>query len=88
MACGTPVCSTPVGGVPDVVKEGETGFLLDDEASPEKTAERVEDAVENTDLAEMSANARDFVVENYSFDAVVEEYRRVFEGVVGNRGSD
>jgi glycosyltransferase involved in cell wall biosynthesis len=88
MACGTPVCSTPVGGVPDVVKDGETGFLLESDASPEKTAERIEDIMENTNLADMSDTARDFVVENYSFDAVVEEYRRVFEGVVGDRGSD
>ena len=88
MACGTPVCSTPVGGVPDVVKDGETGFLLDAKASPEKTAKRVEEVVENANLAEMSAKAREFVVDNYSFDAVVEEYRRVFESVVGDRGSD
>ena len=88
MACGTPVCSTPVGGVPDVVEDGETGFLLDAKASPEKTAKRVEEVVENANLAEMSAKAREFVVDNYSFDAVVEEYRRVFESVVGDRGSD
>lgn len=88
MACGTPVCSTPVGGVPDVVMGGETGYLLDSDASPEDTAERLEDIVENTDLAEMSASARDFVVENYSFDAVVDEYRRVFESVSSDRGSD
>lgn len=88
MACGTPVCSTPVGGVPDIVKDSETGFLLDDDASPKDIAERIEDAVEDADLAEMSDSARDFVAENYSFDAVVEEYRRVFRNVAGDRGSD
>jgi len=88
MACGTPVCSTPVGGVPDVVKDDETGFLLDADASPEETAKRIEDIMENAELAEMSEDACDFVVENYSIDAVVEEYRRVFESVVGDRGSD
>jgi glycosyltransferase involved in cell wall biosynthesis len=88
MACATPVCSTPVGGVPDVVKNGKTGFLLDSDVFPEETAERIEDIMENSNLAEMSDSARDFVAENYSFDAVVEEYRRVFEGVVGDRGSD
>ena len=29
MACGTPVVSTRVGGVPEVVEDGKTGFLTD-----------------------------------------------------------
>ena len=30
MACGTPVLCTSVGSVPDIIKNGENGFLLDD----------------------------------------------------------
>jgi len=29
MACGTPVIAAPVGAIPDIVKEGLTGFLLE-----------------------------------------------------------
>lgn len=29
MACGTPVVGTPVGGVPDIVEDGKTGFVVD-----------------------------------------------------------
>ena len=31
MACGTPVIAFPKGSVPEVVADGETGFLVEDE---------------------------------------------------------
>ena len=78
MACGTPVCATPVGGIPDVVHDGETGWLLT-EASPAGMAARIENVVRNSDnLVATSQTARSYVVENYSFDVVVKAYRSVF----------
>jgi glycosyltransferase involved in cell wall biosynthesis len=82
MACGTPVCATPVGGIPDVVKHGETGFLFEED-DPRSIAKQIDSIVREEDLDEMSASAREFVVENYSFEVVVREYERVFEDVLG-----
>jgi glycosyltransferase involved in cell wall biosynthesis len=78
MACGTPVCATPVGGIPDVVHDGETGWLLT-EASTAEMAARIEDVVRNSDeLAATSQTARSYVKKNCSFDVVVKAYRSVF----------
>jgi glycosyltransferase involved in cell wall biosynthesis len=33
MACGTPVIAFRTGSVPEVVDDGETGFVVDDEAA-------------------------------------------------------
>lgn len=80
LACGTPVYATPVSGVPDVVRDGETGFLMR-EKEPEAIAERVEEALDDGGMAKMSENARELAVEEYSFEAAVERYKKILEDV-------
>jgi hypothetical protein len=41
MACGTPVIATPRGSVPEVIADGETGWIVDVESYPEEAAERL-----------------------------------------------
>lgn len=76
MACGTPVAATPVGGIPDVVEDGKTGIHIRSD-DPSTIADRIETTLMEGDLAGMSETARRFVVDNYSFDVVVEKYERV-----------
>src|SRR5690242_6064446 len=42
MACGTPVVAYPFGSVPEVVDEGQTGFMVTDENEAVKALEKVE----------------------------------------------
>lgn len=86
MACGTPVAATPVGGIPDVVADGETGILFPDD-DPYAVDERIETALRDEGgLERMSENARQFVVNNYAFDVVVEKYKRVFRETMERTG--
>lgn len=41
MACGTPVIAYPFGSVPEVVDEGQTGFIVNDEDQAVKALEKV-----------------------------------------------
>lgn len=41
MACGTPVIAFPEGAAPEVIEDGRTGFLCDDEAEMAEAASRV-----------------------------------------------
>jgi glycosyltransferase involved in cell wall biosynthesis len=80
-ACGTPVFATPVSGVPDVVREEETGFLMREE-DPEAIANRVQEILARDDLSEISANARSLAENEFSFDRTVQRYREMFEAIV------
>lgn len=77
-ACGTPVYATPVAGVPDVVREGETGFLME-ELDSERIVDDVVDILTREDLPEISNNCRQLIEQEYSFDASVDRYRQILQ---------
>jgi len=76
LACGTPVLATPVSGVPDVVRDGETGFLLE-RTDPEAIEAQIRTVLDREDLPEVSAAGRELVEDEYSFEAARERYRDV-----------
>jgi len=78
MACGTPVLATPVGGIPDVIKDGETGFIMENN-SPECIAKNIVRVLEYPDLNKVTKNARKLIEEKYTYKAAVERYRRIFK---------
>ncbi|MFB6180428.1 MAG: glycosyltransferase family 4 protein [Candidatus Nanohalobium sp.] len=76
LSCGTPVLSTNVGSIPDVVTE-DIGEVVE----PEEV-EELRKGLENLfdrDLEEMSGRCRKKALEEYSWDSVVEKTERVYE---------
>ena len=80
MACGTPVLATPVGGVPDLVKDGQTGFILEDN-TPECIADGVITALSSKNLEEMVKNARELIEGEYAYGAMVGKCRAALEEI-------
>jgi len=78
MACGTIVLATPVGGIPDIIREGETGFIMENN-SPECIAENAIRVLGNQNLNQISENARILIEQKYTYQAAVERYRSIFE---------
>jgi glycosyltransferase involved in cell wall biosynthesis len=74
MACGTIVVATPVGGVPDLIKDGETGFIISDN-TPEGIAKIIIKALKYPNLDEVAKNARALIEREYNYEAVVERYK-------------
>jgi alpha-maltose-1-phosphate synthase len=87
MACETAVVASRVGGIPEVVAEGETGLLVDyDEADPRGLerglAEAVNRLAADPALAERLGRAgRERAVAEFGWDAVARETVRVYEAV-------
>lgn len=80
MACGTPVAANPVSGVPDIVIQDETGFLLTS-LDVDYVVEEIEDVFRSGDFEEVSRNCRELIESRYSFDAAVERYREILGSI-------
>jgi len=80
MACGTPVLATPVGGIPDVIKDSETGFIMENN-SLGCIAENVMRVLEYPDLEKIIKNARELVEREFTYAAAVGRYKRILESI-------
>jgi N-acetyl-alpha-D-glucosaminyl L-malate synthase BshA len=87
MACGVPVVGSRIGGLPEVIVDGETGFLCsphDVGCMRELVLALLNDENRRRDVG---AAARKRAVEKFSRERVVDEYiaayQRLLEGVPG-----
>ena len=71
-ACGVPVLGSNRGGIPEVIADQETGYLIP-AANPDAICQRISDLLNNTALREqMSRAARDRALSLFSLDQQVE----------------
>ncbi len=80
MACGTPVLATPVGAIPDVITDNETGFIMASN-SPECIVKNVIRVLEHSNTEMIVENAKVLVEREFTYVAAVERYRRILANV-------
>lgn len=87
-AVGCPSIGTRIGGIPELIRPNETGWLVD-EGNPDQLAKQILEAANNrTRLREMGQNARTLVEETFTIEAHTRQMIEVWEqcreeGVVG-----
>ncbi|HEX9017281.1 MAG TPA: glycosyltransferase family 4 protein, partial [Chloroflexota bacterium] len=86
MACETPVLVTRVGGMPELVPEGEVGFVVPPN-DPRALGERIRFLHDNLDVAaRMGRNAREHALANFTWDKVARDSLRHYQEMSAVRG--
>jgi glycosyltransferase involved in cell wall biosynthesis len=80
MACGTPVLATPVGAIPDLIKDGETGFIMENNL-PECIAKNVIRALNHPNLEKIAENARKLVEKEFTYATTMKRYRKILDNL-------
>jgi glycosyltransferase involved in cell wall biosynthesis len=85
MACEVPVIASRVGGIPEVVTDGETGFLSE-VGDIEKMADDAARLLANKKLrTEMGLRARESAISRYRTDVVIPQYIGFYERVLAQK---
>jgi glycosyltransferase involved in cell wall biosynthesis len=88
MACEVPVVASRVGGIPEVVTDGETGFLSEI-GNVEKMSEDAARILSDDDLRrEMGGRARKSAIARYSTELVIPKYIEFYERVLKRSESE
>ncbi|MCZ6878530.1 MAG: N-acetyl-alpha-D-glucosaminyl L-malate synthase BshA, partial [Acidobacteria bacterium] len=85
MSCGVPVIGTSIGGLPEVVVDGETGFLLpvgDVSGMAKKALELLSQAER---YAAFQKRARERVASSFDSQLIIPQYEAFYEEVLNER---
>ena len=80
LACGTPVIASRVGGLPSIIRDGVTGYLIPWHC-PEPFTERLELLLANEALAKSLGLAGRTSAAKFSWAIVAEQIREVYESL-------
>jgi len=78
MACGTPVLASPVGGVPEIIQDGVTGFLLVN-TSPQEIAKKVLELIDNLPVLEKVSMNASSKIKKFKFEKTVQQWKQCLE---------
>jgi len=82
MAAGLPVVASRIGGVIDIIEENKTGILFESGNSNDLALQISSCLARPETLKKMGKQARDYVLTQYSFEAIATQYVAVYRDLL------
>ena len=80
-----PIVATKVGGIPELMKDNETGFLVE-KGNAEELIEKLSLLINDKEKRENMGNSgRKFVEENFSWDKITKEFVKDLENIMNKK---
>ncbi len=73
-----PVIATNVGGIPELMKDGKTGFLIE-KGNAEDLKEKISLILDKTISEKMGSEGRKFVIENFDWKIIAKRFKETLE---------
>jgi len=84
LACGTPVIATNVGGIPEIIDDGETGYLVSPE-SPKEMAQKAAELLRDRKLySHMQKTGIECVLNNFTLEKMFDSYLSLYEKIISS----
>jgi glycosyltransferase involved in cell wall biosynthesis len=81
-SCGIPAIGSRVGGIPECIKENETGLLFETE-NIEELREKLTELINNPEKREkFGKSARELIIKNFSTSKMVEDTKTLYKRVI------
>jgi glycosyltransferase involved in cell wall biosynthesis len=88
MACGLPVLTTPVAGIPDMVTEGENGSFISIPIDERELANKIAHFMKEIDTVKMGKANMLKVSQNYTWDIIGSKISDVYGQVLDRRRNE
>jgi glycosyltransferase involved in cell wall biosynthesis len=82
-ASGLPIVATRVGGIPEIVIDGQTGFLVPPQNPPALAQAMLKMMALPTGVRQaMGIQGRIYTQEHYGFDKILDEWEKIYENLI------
>jgi len=79
-ASGLAVIGSRKGGIPEIIKDGETGLLINDPEDPKEIADKIESLITNpAKISSFGRAARKYMESKFSWDRVAKEIEDLYD---------
>lgn len=81
LSCGTPVVAFKTGGIPDMLKHKENGYLAQYRSAPD-LAEGIKWVYEHPDRTQLNANARKTVEDQFAENSIAQKHIQLYQSLL------